>query len=207
VTPLEKTITNSADCRNKTNAHEATNNNKELLTTSKTLRFRRIMRWKFLTHGNIHAEETFRHCTTLDTSDEDVEQLILDSSKSDLSLRRALVIVVVIDADFTVALVASKVNLNLGGKVSLSTASRDGDPVVITNKLVPVTLTSKVAARSIGHITISGKTIIVVWEVADANGSVALGVDHRVLLVDLEGENTSIAGEASHEEEVVSTRS
>jgi len=210
VTPLEHTIANGDGSNKDTATHEDTSGDEEALEASDTfilLGRRRKMRRKLLTLSDGHAEETFRHNSLIDTSDEDVEELVLDSSESDLGLGRALVIVIVVNTDLTIAvLVTREVDLNLSGEVSLGVASGDGDPVIVTNKLVPVTLTSILGARGVAHITISGKTEVIVRKGADANGSAALGVDHGNLLVDLENESTSRATEASHKEPVVGTR-
>jgi len=114
--------------------------------------------------------------------------------------------VVVVNTDLTTSLRASKVNLDFGGKVSLNVASRDGNPVVITDKLVPVTLTSILAARCIGHIAVSGQTIVIVRKRVDTNSIAALSVDHGNLLVNLKDEGTSAASKSSHKDPVVSTR-
>jgi len=165
------------------------------------------MRWKLITLDNVHAEETFRHDSLINTSDKNVEQLVLHSSKGDLSLRRALIIVVVVNTDLTAAILrARKVNLDLSGIIGFNVAGGHSDPVIVTNDLVPITLASVVSARSVGHITVCGQTIIIVRKVTDTNGGVTLGVDHRNLLVKLENKGTGGASKAGHKEPVVSTR-
>jgi len=114
--------------------------------------------------------------------------------------------VVVVDADLSTILRASKVNLDLSGKVGLRVASREGDPVIVTDDLVPVTLARSLLARSVGEVAVSGQTVVIVRKAADTNGSLALGVDHRSLLVNVEHEDTSASGEASNKDPVVLTR-
>jgi len=208
VTPLEETITDSAASSDQTAAHEHSNRDQEALTRGETFLLRRrgkVLR-KLLTLSNGHTEEALSHNMLISTSDEDVEELILNGSEGDLSLRRAVVIVVVVDTDLTTVLIASKVNLDLSGKVSHLVASGDSDPVVITDDLVPVTLARNLLARSVGHITVSGKSIIEVRKAADTNGSPALSVDHRLLLVNVQHKDTRAAGEASDKDPVVGTR-
>jgi len=209
VTPLEDTIADSAASSDQTAAHEHTNRDHEALEGSQTLflrRRRKVLR-KLLTLSNGHTEEALCHNVLISTSDEDVEELVLDTSESDLSLRRAAVIVVVVDADLTTVLIASKVNLDLSGKVSHLVASRDSDPVIVTDDLVPVTLTSNLLARSVGHLAVSGKSIVKVRKLADTNGGPALSVDHRVLLINVQHKDTRAAGKSSDKQPVVGTRS
>jgi len=78
--------------------------------------------------------------------------------------------------------------------------------VVITDDLVPVTLTSNLLARSVGDITVCGKSIVIIRKAADTNGSPALSVDHRLLLINIQNEDTRATGEASDKEPVVCTR-
>jgi len=161
---------------------------------------------KLVTLSNGKTEETFRHNSLIDSSNEDVEQLILHSSKSDLGLRRAASIVVVVDTDFSTLIRTSKINLDLSGKVSLGVASRHSEPVVITNNLVPVTLTSSLLARSIGKIAVSGQTIIIIRKRTNTNSSLALSIDHGSLLVHVQHENATATTEASDEDPVHLTR-
>jgi len=114
--------------------------------------------------------------------------------------------VIVVDTNLTTIIRATKVNLDLCGKVGLRVASRDGNPVIVTNELVPVTLTSNLLARGIADIAISGQTIVIVRKATDTNGSLALSVDHRSLLKHIEHKDTSAAAEASDEDPVVLTR-
>jgi len=152
------------------------------------------------------TEETFFHNTAISTSDKDVEELILDTSKGDLGLRGAAVIVVVVNTDLATILVASKIDLDLSGKVSLRVASRNSDPVVVTDNLIPVTLTSNLLARSVARIAVSGQTIVIVRKVTDTNSSLALSVDHGLLLKDVEDKDTTGASKAGDKDPVVLTR-
>jgi len=100
---------------------------------------------------------------------------------------------------------AGEINLNLSSKISLRMTGRNSDKVTSTNDFIPVTLTCNLLARSIGHITISGKSIVIIRKAADTNGSPALSIDHRFLLKDIENEDTRATGEASDKEPVVCT--
>jgi len=210
MTPLEDTVTNGTSTNDNTNTHKNSDRNTEALKSSGTTLSqgrRGEMRRKLITLSNSHTEETFRHNSLIDTSDKNVEQLTLDSSEGDLSLGRALVIVIVVDTDLTRAILrARKVNLNLSGIISLDVAGRDGVPVVVTNDLVPVTLTSVLGARSVAHVAVSGQTVVIVRKGTNTNGSVALGVDHGNLLVQLKNKGTSCASKASHIDPIVGTR-
>jgi len=212
VTSLVETVANSTGCSNSTKAHEDTSSDQELLTTSKFAltatvgRGRRQNVRKFVTLFSREAEETFLCNDVINTSDEDVEELILDTSESDFSLRSTAEIVVVVDANLTTSLRTSKINLNLSGKVGLYVAGRKSNPVIITNDLVPVTLTWVVLARSVRHVAVGSDTEVIVRKLTDANCSVALSVDHRLLLEDVKGENTRAAGKASNKDPVVLTR-
>jgi len=209
VTSLVETITNSTNSAECTNTHENTNSDHESTESRDTfgLRRRRIRLRKTFTLSNSKAEETFRHNSIINTSNEDVEEFTLHSSESDFSLGCAMSIVVVIDTNLTTLIRASKVNLDLSGKVSFVIASRKSDPVIITDDLVPVTLTRIPLARSISKIRVSGQTIIVVRKVTDTNGSIALSIDHRSLLINIKNEDTRAASKTGYKDPVVCTRS
>jgi len=208
MTLLVDSVANSTDSEDSTNAHETSRSDEELLKARETsnLAGRRSGRRKLLTLNDVDTEEALGHNSLVNTGDKNVELLTLDGSEGDLGLRRALVVVAVAHADLTTAVFTCKVNLDLGGKVSFDIAGGEGDPVVVTFDLVPVTLTHVIRARSVDPIGVSGNTKVIVGQIADTGGKLASGVIHGSLLVHLEHEGTMSASESSDEDPVVSMR-
>jgi len=214
VTPLVDAVADSTCSADDTNTHQYTNRDHEALERAQAAAAAAAARGsrggcgrgKRLTLSDGHTEEALLHNDIISTSDKDVEELILNTSEGDLSLRGAAVIVIVVDTDLATVFVASKIDLDLSGKVSDTVAGRDSDPVIVTNDLVPVALTRKLPARSIAHVTVGCQTIVIVRKAADTNGSLALSVDHRSLLVDVKHEDATAASETGDKDPVVLTR-